>query len=143
MSQKSNPLPSPNPAACGLRLTDSEFRGLLEFLKQEPYVSRAWVYGSRYSGSRRRKDHPGPPDIDLAVELGRAPLEDDENLTNARFVVRDRFRKFFDKDRLDLGLTSEPDRANTVDLEFAEKGTCVLSWVEAGSMPIFERPTPG
>jgi hypothetical protein len=139
MSQKSNPLPSPNPAAFGLRLTDSEFRGLLEFLKQEPYISRAWVYGSRYSGLRRPKDHKGPPDIDLAVEMGNAPLADDEDLNDARFVVLKRFQKFFDQDRLDLGLTSERERANTVDLQFAEKGTYVLSLLEAGSVLIFER----
>jgi predicted nucleotidyltransferase len=63
-------LPYPNEAALGLRLTDQEWTALIDFLSSEPEVKRAWVYGSRATGIRRKKERTAPPDIDVAIEPG-------------------------------------------------------------------------
>ncbi len=62
-------LPPRNPRALGLHLTDAEWRALRVFVEQEPRIKRVLIYGSRRTGVRRPKPVPGPPDIDLGVEL--------------------------------------------------------------------------
>lgn len=135
-------LPAPNDRAFGLRITDQEFAAVMAFLENADFVSRAWIFGSRHNGTRRDKEGEiAPPDIDLAVELGNAPSDDDGDLSLARFHLRHRIREYFDYERPELGLTTDQGKPNTINLDFAEPGTSVLEWVEAGATLIFQRPT--
>lgn len=133
-------LPPANPSALGLHLTELEFCGVLAFLDASALVSRAWIYGSRHSGTRRSKGSVfSHPDIDLAVELGNAPTADDQHLTLARFQLNHDLREFFDHDRPEFGLTATDNKPGTVHLEFSEPGTSVQAWVKDGATIIFER----
>lgn len=119
-------LPPPNVRANNLHLTDDEFAGLLEFVRSERTIGKAWIFGSRRSGRPRAKDHAAPPDIDLAVDLVDVP--DDDQLM-AMFEIRTAAAEFF-------GYL----RPTPVHIEFPGEGPTVAAFIAAaGATLIYER----
>ena len=129
-------LPDSNPKALSLCLTDSEFAGIVQWLRsQAPLIESASVFGSRHAGARREKDDHGPPDIDLAVQL-----RDDEDWFTARMTLQDSLTEFIGA-HPEFGLSANKGAPSYVDVQFPDPGSWVHGWIlETGSTRIFPAP---
>ncbi|KAB2954007.1 MAG: hypothetical protein F9K19_15615 [Rhizobiaceae bacterium] len=116
-------LPAANLAARGLHVTNDEYQALLDWIRGQEWIDRAWVFGSCFRGYRRLKGEVEPPDIDVAVELRSVPA--DETVW-AQVELKTRARAF------------NKNEGMRVDLQIAGDPT-VASYLAEGATLVFER----